>query len=49
MIPLVSDAEGVIWVTGVRRADRARVTDKTSTVVKITYSKEREPDENQDK
>ena len=49
MIPLVSDAEGVIWVTGVRRADRARVTDKTSTVVKITYSKEREPDEHQDK
>lgn len=37
MIPLVCDADGVIWVTGVRRADRARVTDKTSTVVKITY------------
>ena len=49
MIPLVSDADGVIWVTGVRRADRARVTDKTSTIVKITYSKERGPDEHQDK
>ena len=48
LIPLVSDADGVIWVTGVRRADRARVTDKTSTIVKITYSKEREPDEHQD-
>jgi tRNA(Ile)-lysidine synthase len=40
MIPLVCDGDGVIWVTGVRRADRARITDKTSTVVKITFSKE---------
>lgn len=43
MIPLVCDADGVVWVTGVRRADRARVTDKTSTIVKITYSRERQP------
>jgi len=47
MIPLVCDSDGVIWVTGVRRADRARVTDKTSTIVKITYSRERQPDEGQ--
>ena len=48
MIPLISDADGVIWVTGVRRADRARVTDKTKTIAKITYSKEVKPDEHQD-
>jgi tRNA(Ile)-lysidine synthase len=48
MIPLISDADGVIWVTGVRRADRARVTDRTKTIAKITYSKEVEPDEHQD-
>jgi tRNA(Ile)-lysidine synthase len=48
MIPLVSDADGVIWVTGVRRADRARVTDKTGTIVKITYSRECQADEHQD-
>lgn len=42
MIPLVCDADGVIWVTGVRRADRARITDETSTIVKITYSKDKE-------
>jgi tRNA(Ile)-lysidine synthase len=40
-IPLVCDADGVIWVTGVRRADRARVNDKTDAIVKITYSTER--------
>jgi len=40
MIPLVCDAEGVIWVTGVRRAEKARITDKTNAIVKITYSKE---------
>jgi hypothetical protein len=35
----------VIWVTGVRRADRARVTDKTNTIAKITYSRKQEPDD----
>ncbi len=48
MIPLVCDAGGVVWVTGVRRADRARVTDKTSTIAKITYSKKRGADEQRD-
>ncbi len=43
-IPLVCDAEGVIWVTGVRRADRARVTDRTSTIARVTYSREHEHD-----
>jgi tRNA(Ile)-lysidine synthase len=43
LIPLICDADGVVWVTGVRRADRARVTDKTSTIVKITYARERQP------
>jgi tRNA(Ile)-lysidine synthase len=40
MIPLVCDREGIIWVTGVRRADRARITDRTKAVVKITYTRE---------
>jgi tRNA(Ile)-lysidine synthase len=44
MVPLVCDTDGVIWVTGVRRADRARVTDKTNTIAKITYSREQAPD-----
>ena len=45
MIPLVCDANGVIWVTGVRRADRARVTDKTNTIVKLTFSRVAKPDD----
>jgi tRNA(Ile)-lysidine synthase len=40
VIPLVCDSDGVIWVTGVRRGDRARITDETGGIVKITYSKD---------
>jgi len=38
-IPIICDKEGIIWVAGVRRADRARVTDETETIIKITYCK----------
>jgi tRNA(Ile)-lysidine synthase len=38
-VPVVSDGEGVLWVAGLRRADRARITDGTRTILKITYKK----------
>ncbi len=41
-IPIICDNEGIIWVAGVRRADRARVTEKTETIVKITFCREDE-------
>jgi tRNA(Ile)-lysidine synthase len=39
VIPIVCDSEGIIWVAGVRRADRARITDDTRTILKIAYEK----------
>lgn len=39
MIPIICDGEGIIWIAGVRRADRARITDDTRTILKITYRK----------
>jgi tRNA(Ile)-lysidine synthase len=39
LVPIICDSEGVIWVAGVRRADRARITDGTRTILKITYRK----------
>jgi tRNA(Ile)-lysidine synthase len=39
-IPIITDGDGIIWVAGVRRADRARITDETGTIVKITYRKD---------
>jgi tRNA(Ile)-lysidine synthase len=39
-IPIICDSEGVIWVAGVRRAERARITDKTKTILKITYNED---------
>jgi tRNA(Ile)-lysidine synthase len=38
-IPIISDGDGIIWIAGVRRADRARITDDTRTILKITYRK----------
>jgi tRNA(Ile)-lysidine synthase len=38
-IPIVWDREGIIWVAGVRRVDRARITDGTKTILKIAYEK----------
>lgn len=35
-IPVICDREGILWVAGVRRAERARVTEQTQTVIKIT-------------
>ncbi|MFH1314399.1 MAG: tRNA lysidine(34) synthetase TilS [Candidatus Eisenbacteria bacterium] len=39
-IPIVRDSEGIIWIAGVRRANRARITEDTRTVVKITHREE---------
>jgi tRNA(Ile)-lysidine synthase len=39
-IPIVCDNAEIIWVAGVRRADRARVTDATKTVVRIEFRKD---------
>jgi tRNA(Ile)-lysidine synthase len=39
MTPIISDGEGIIWVAGVRRAERARIKDETRTILKITYRK----------
>jgi tRNA(Ile)-lysidine synthase len=38
-IPIICDGEGIMWIAGVRRADRARITDGTRTIIKITYRK----------
>jgi tRNA(Ile)-lysidine synthase len=35
-IPIICDREEIIWVAGVRRSERARITDDTTTVVRIT-------------
>ena len=39
MIPIICDGEGIIWVAGVRRAEKARIQDDTRTILKITYRK----------
>jgi tRNA(Ile)-lysidine synthase len=39
-VPIVTDRDGIIWVAGVRRAERARITGETGTIMKITYRKE---------
>jgi len=39
MIPMICDSEGIIWLVGVRRAERARIKDDTKTILKITYRK----------
>jgi tRNA(Ile)-lysidine synthase len=36
-IPIIRDTEGIIWIAGVRRANRARISDDTKAVVKITH------------
>jgi tRNA(Ile)-lysidine synthase len=38
-VPIVCDGDGIIWVAGVRRAERARVTDDTRKILKITCKK----------
>ena len=38
-IPIICDGDGIIWIAGVRRAERARITDDTRTILKITYRK----------
>ncbi len=39
-IPVICDREGILWIAGVRRADRARITDETKTILKISYRKD---------
>jgi tRNA(Ile)-lysidine synthase len=39
-IPIIRDSEGIIWIAGVRRANRARITEDTKMVVKITHREE---------
>jgi tRNA(Ile)-lysidine synthase len=39
-IPIICDSEGILWVAGVRRAERARITEKTETILKITYEED---------
>ena len=39
-IPLVCDRHDIIWVAGVRRAERARITDQTKTIMKIACRKD---------
>ncbi|HVP56956.1 MAG TPA: tRNA lysidine(34) synthetase TilS [bacterium] len=38
--PIVCDREDILWLAGVRRAERARITDGTKTILKITYRKD---------
>jgi tRNA(Ile)-lysidine synthase len=38
--PIVCDREDIIWVAGVRRAERARITDDTRTILRIAYRKD---------
>ena len=38
--PIVCDREDIIWVAGVRRAERARITDETRTILRIAYRKD---------
>ena len=38
--PIVCDAEDILWVAGVRRADRAKITDGTKTILRIAYRKD---------
>lgn len=39
-IPIICDSEGIIWVAGVRRAERARITDATQTIMKLSYTED---------
>jgi tRNA(Ile)-lysidine synthase len=39
-IPIICDGDGIIWVTGVRRSERARIKDETRTILKITFEKD---------
>ena len=39
-IPIICDSEGILWVAGVRRAERARITDQTRTIMKVAYEED---------
>ncbi len=39
-IPIICDGDGIIWIAGVRRSERARIKDDTRTILKITFEKD---------
>jgi tRNA(Ile)-lysidine synthase len=39
-IPIICDKDEIIWIAGVRRSERARITDETRTFVRITTRKD---------
>jgi tRNA(Ile)-lysidine synthase len=39
-IPIICDRDEIIWIAGVRRSERARITDETTTFVRITTRKD---------
>jgi tRNA(Ile)-lysidine synthase len=48
-VPIVADQDDVIWVAGVRRSDKARVTDQTRTVIRIAFRKDGQARGSQDR
>jgi tRNA(Ile)-lysidine synthase len=36
-VPVVRDGEGIVWVAGVRMADRCKVTSETRTALRLTW------------
>ncbi|HPT84309.1 MAG TPA: tRNA lysidine(34) synthetase TilS, partial [Limnochordia bacterium] len=36
VLPLVCDEEGILWIPGVRRSDRAALSDATQMVLRLT-------------
>ncbi len=39
-IPIICDGDGIIWIAGVRRSERARIKDDTRTILKVTFRKD---------
>ena len=35
MVPIIADAEGILWIGGLRRAERGRVAEGTRKVLRI--------------
>lgn len=38
-IPILADERGVLWVTGITVADRAKVTDETSNILEVAFQR----------
>jgi len=39
-IPIICDGDGIVWVVGVRRSERARIKDDTRTILKIAFERD---------